>query len=705
MQGRSGLDGAGHRGDGRWRLTGLVGGLSFLFCGIAFGQEAPVAAEPGAKPPLRLERLLSSIYEGGRLSWTLRSGARIAWAGDHQVVFTSPRTRSPRQIFAAELNGSTRVIATGSDPAVSADGRWLAYLTPEDDLVVAQLGDGPARTVKTIKRRPDGARGGMNFGGFHAWQAGGRQLVYLSFRGQRAYSGTIDAMQLTQPEVHVFDPVAGTDRVVYAVDQPNLTDPAAWAATAIGGVAMAADGTLFLTEGEGSTQAGMSAYLKEVKDGHVRTIARVGNEAYGRVPIVSPDGRTVTMMVSRDPPFLAYGGTEYRGVIDVASGQVRVLEGPFPVGAAAFWSADGAHAVYACKPGAVADTLCVAGRAPADDRTEAPLDPLAELQAVAISPDGRRTAWLSRDQTDTLRLKVASAPGAASRTLWSDALIPTTDLALGETRVVRWRTDDGLEFQGLLTLPPGYKGGRLPLLVDIHGGPNGGVYIDGAMLMASPLEAQVWAGMGYAYFKADYREGFIVDRSLDVLRLKPGTTIYEVEARDVLAGVDALIDAGVADPERLAAVGHSMGSVTVTSLLMITDRLKAAVAGEGLEDWTIMKGVKDPVGNPADFASRKWSWRADTLEDVRRIATEGSPLYVPEKIKTPVLVIKSNPDPTRIQSGQEFVDAVNQAGGEARLLAFPDDFHVTVREANSRRKAEETVRWINEHLGVATPAL
>ena len=511
-------------------------------------------------------------------------------------------------------------------------------------------------------------------------------------------------MQLTQPEIHVFDPVAGTDRVVYAVDQPNLTDPAAWSATAVGGVAMARDGTLFLTEGEGGVDTGMSAYLKMVKDGHARTIARVGNEAYGRAPVVSPDGRTVTMMVSRDPPFLAYGGTEYRGVVDVATGQVRVLEGPFPVGAAAFWSADGARAVYVCKPGAVADTLCVAGRAAADDRIEAPLDPLAELQAVAIAPDGRRIAWLSRDQTDTLRLKVSDANGTGGRTLWSDALIPTADLALGETRVVKWKTDDGLEFQGLLTLPPGYKGGRLPLVVDIHGGPNGGVYIDGAMLMASPLEAQVWAGMGYAYFKADYREGFIVDRSPEALRLKPGTTIYEADARDVLAGVDALVDAGVADPARLAGIGHSMGSVTITSLLMITDRLKAAVAGEGLEDWTIMKGVRDPVGHPADFASRKWSWRADTLDEVRRVATEGSPLHAPEKIKTPVLVIKSNPDPERIQSGQAFVDAVNRAGGEARLLAFPDDFHVTVREANSRRKAEETVRWINEHLGVTTPA-
>src|SRR5206468_2724877 len=74
-------------------------------------------------------------------------------------------------------------------------------------------------------------------------------------------------------------------------------------------------------------------------------------------------------------------------------------------------------------------------------------------------------------------------------------------ITMGETREVRYKTPDGAEAHGILTLPPGYVDGsrKLPLLLRIHGGPNGQ---DGH---AFSFERQLFAANGYAVLNVNYR--------------------------------------------------------------------------------------------------------------------------------------------------------------------------------------------------------
>ncbi|HKJ03111.1 MAG TPA: hypothetical protein VJ997_11670, partial [Longimicrobiales bacterium] len=79
------------------------------------------------------------------------------------------------------------------------------------------------------------------------------------------------------------------------------------------------------------------------------------------------------------------------------------------------------------------------------------------------------------------------------------------DLAMGEQRVVRWRSHQGgEEIEGVLTLPVGYReGDRVPLLLVIHGGPSG--VSANTFSPGGRYPIQVFAGLGYASLQPNYR--------------------------------------------------------------------------------------------------------------------------------------------------------------------------------------------------------
>src|ERR1700716_1599218 len=133
----------------------------------------------------------------------------------------------------------------------------------------------------------------------------------------------------------------------------------------------------------------------------------------------------------------------------------------------------------------------------------------------------------------------------------NDALV--AQLQLGETQDVSFKSKDGAEAHGLLTLPVGYsKGAKVPLLLRIHGGPNGQ---DGHSFST---ERQLFAAHGYGVLNVNYRGSAGRGRkSARALAADGGT----VEVQDLLAGVNLLIAAGVADPDKLGVGGWSYGGI------------------------------------------------------------------------------------------------------------------------------------------------
>src|SRR5207247_6438237 len=124
----------------------------------------------------------------------------------------------------------------------------------------------------------------------------------------------------------------------------------------------------------------------------------------------------------------------------------------------------------------------------------------------------------------------------------NDALMNELDLA--QTEEITFKTKDGTEIHGLLTYPVGYvKGTKVPLLLRIHGGPNG------QDAHSFSPERQVFAANGYAVLAVNYR-GSAGRGQKHSRAIFAYWGHYEVE--DLQAGVAHVIAMGVADPHCLA---------------------------------------------------------------------------------------------------------------------------------------------------------
>ena len=144
---------------------------------------------------------------------------------------------------------------------------------------------------------------------------------------------------------------------------------------------------------------------------------------------------------------------------------------------------------------------------------------------------------------------------------------------LGKTEEVSFKSKDGTEVHGLLTYPVGYQAGtKVPLLLRIHGGPNG------QDAHAFSFEAQLFAANGYAVLRVNYR-GSAGRGSKYQSAIAADWGHYEVE--DLEAGVNGVIKMGVADPDRLGVGGWSYGGILTDYMIASDPRFKAATSGAG----------------------------------------------------------------------------------------------------------------------------
>jgi dipeptidyl aminopeptidase/acylaminoacyl peptidase len=162
-------------------------------------------------------------------------------------------------------------------------------------------------------------------------------------------------------------------------------------------------------------------------------------------------------------------------------------------------------------------------------------------------------------------------------------------LPLGETQVIHWKNGSE-DLEGLLTLPPGYqKGKKIPLILNIHGGPSGDF-------------TETFIGASGLYPIASFAA-----HGWGVLRLYPrGSSGYglkfgaanvndwgEGDYKDLMTGVDHVIEMGVADPNRLVVMGWSYGGYMTNWAIGQTTRFKAAATGAGLSNLISMSGTND----------------------------------------------------------------------------------------------------------------
>ncbi len=266
----------------------------------------------------------------------------------------------------------------------------------------------------------------------------------------------------------------------------------------------------------------------------------------------------------------------------------------------------------------------------------------------------------------------------------NDALV--SELELGQTEEVNFKSKDGTEVHGLLTKPVGYAAGtRVPLLLRIHGGPNG------QDQHSWSVERQWFAANGYAVLNVNYRGS--AGRGQKYSRaIFADWGHYEVE--DLQAGVDYVIKMGVADPERLGVGGWSYGGILTDYMIASDPRFKAATSGAGTAFTVAFYGTDQYIIQYDYEIGPPWNPKAwDTYVKI------SYPFLHADRIKTPTLFLGGERDfNVPIQGGQQMYQALRSLGVDTQLVIYPNEFHGISRPSYVRDRLERYLAWYDKYL-------
>ncbi len=308
------------------------------------------------------------------------------------------------------------------------------------------------------------------------------------------------------------------------------------------------------------------------------------------------------------------------------------------------------------------------------------------VDAFTLSANGEQAALVLNDTTHLPDLYVLEQNRKARRLL---NLNPRADTwKLPQFRIVTWKGARGDQVEGILELPPDWRSGqRVPLVVELHGGPTSASYyrldfsISGRTLLPS---------RGYAVLSPNYRgsTGYGDKFLTDLLGRE-----NDIEVEDILKGVEAMVEEGYADKDRLGVMGWSNGGYLTNCLLTKTTLFKAASSGAGIVDTVLEWGTND---EPAYVIALKQGLPWDKPDIYRKT----SPTYNLNKIRTPTLIhVGSNdercpPGHSRMlhRALKEYVKVPTE------LVIYTGEAH-GLSKANSRRaKMEWDVAWFDRYI-------
>ncbi|HEY7668285.1 MAG TPA: S9 family peptidase [Actinomycetota bacterium] len=237
-----------------------------------------------------------------------------------------------------------------------------------------------------------------------------------------------------------------------------------------------------------------------------------------------------------------------------------------------------------------------------------------------------------------------------------------TDLVtswIGDRRRLSWTAPDGLEIEGLVTLPAGE--GPFPLILAVHGGPVW-AYQD---LWPGVLIGQL-AARGYAILQPNPRGSWGRGRAFAAAVVGD---MGGADARDMLAGVDRVVADGLVDPDRIGVMGGSYGGFMAAWLPCIDPRFKAAVSIAPVTDWYSER-----------YGSNLGVWSADFLGGDAHARQahyhERSPVLRAATNRTPTLFTAGYKDrATPLGQAVEMHRALREHGVESDVALYPLEGH------------------------------
>lgn len=231
--------------------------------------------------------------------------------------------------------------------------------------------------------------------------------------------------------------------------------------------------------------------------------------------------------------------------------------------------------------------------------------------------------------------------------------------------------------------PAGAGGRRLPTIVDVHGGPLG------AWAPAPSIEVVLLCARGYRVVLPNIRGSTSYGR--DWIRPQLGNW-GGPDAEDVHAALDHVIGLGLADPDRLGALGLSYGGFMVNWLVGTTDRFKAAVSVAGVTNQISAWADGDAgveynrmalLGEPLDREGMEKLWRQSPLSNVANV-------------RTPLLMLQGEED-RRCRPGDniQLFTALRVLRRTVEFVLYPEESHVYFTAGRPDRRIDHMTRMLD----------
>lgn len=385
-----------------------------------------------------------------------------------------------------------------------------------------------------------------------------------------------------------------------------------------------------------------------------------GTAAAESGPHYSPDGRFLAFTASDDPPTWAFSGSVK--VMERNGGNLRTLastydQQPGIVG----WSRDGSRIFISETHGTVNAITAL----PLDGGSE---QPVSSAEVMVNSPNLNRTrthfGFSSQDFDRPPEAYATSVAHFDAHPVSQVQELPA--IPIGRNEVIQWNSPDGRQIEGVLTYPVGYRSGsRVPLLLVVHGGPTG-VFTRSFLGNSGSYPLAAFASNGYALLRVNPRGSSGYGKEFRYANYQDwGGGDYQ----DLMAGVDHVVEMGVADADRLGVMGWSYGGYMTSWIITQTHRFQAASVGAGVTNLMSFTGVSDVPGFVPDyFHGEYWetfdSWRSH------------SAMFQVGGVKTPTLIQHGGQDQrVPISQSYEFRNALLQQGVPVKMVVYPRQPH------------------------------
>jgi len=256
----------------------------------------------------------------------------------------------------------------------------------------------------------------------------------------------------------------------------------------------------------------------------------------------------------------------------------------------------------------------------------------------------------------------------------------------GEAKNLHWKSDQ-FTVQGWLIYPKGYDPThKYPMVVYVHGGPEGVVTPAWPETFGS---GTILANEGYFVFYPNFRGSAGQEEAFTRANVKD----YGYgDLRDILTGMDQVIQTFPVDSTRIGVTGWSYGGYMTMWAITQTHRFRAAVSGAGLANWLSYYGE-----NGID----KWTdaYFGGTVYDNPEVYAKSSPITFIKNVQTPTLIVVGDRDiECPPPQSYEFWHALKTLGVKTQFVIYPVEGHEIGQPKHRLDIIHRMVAWFDENM-------